>query len=344
MRIRESVIASVLFVAACGGQSITNLTDAGSDAAPLTPCGAYAQAYCGKRQSCSNGTLITRDWGDMSTCLAREELSCTNSLAAPHTGKTTAAVEQCAGGIPSSSCADFLDGNLPAGCNPTGPGAAGAPCSFNAQCASRYCSGIRSATCGTCAAPPAAGSGCATSNCAPNQACIWNNVVTNVCEPYVGIGAACGAFANPLCESDLGCAGASSTTGVGGTCEPALQTAGVTCGSKNMGLNCDGTVGLWCLNSSCGSVAYVGDGMPCGYVGSGVAECTSGTCYSSGGPYFTYMGATRTGTCKAFAADGAACDTSSGPGCLGSARCVTSSGATAGTCVVPTPSLTAACN
>jgi len=169
-------------------------------------------------------------------------------------------------------------------------------------------------------------------------------MATNLCEPYVGTGATCGAFANPLCESGLGCAGASSTTGVSGTCELALQTVGATCGSKNMGLNCDDTIGLWCLNSACGSVTYAGDGMPCGYVAGGVAECTSGTCYSSGGPYFTYTGATRTGTCKAFAADGAACDTSSGPGCRGPSRCVTSGGATAGTCIVPTPSLAAACN
>lgn len=349
MRFREGVIASILFTTACGGQSVSTASDAGTDGAPTSVCGAYAQAYCAKRQSCTNGAFITRDWGDMSTCLAREELSCTDGLEAPRTGQTTALVEQCTAGMPSYSCADVLDNNLPATCSPTGPGAEGTSCTFNGQCSSGYCSGVRYATCGKCAPPPAAGSACATSNCAHDQACIWNNVVTNVCEPYVPTGTACGAFSNPLCAAGLTCAGASSTTGAGGTCEPALGTSGTTCGSKNMGLGCDGSMGLWCMGhtgseATCGSVIYAGDGVPCGYVPGGVAECTRGTCYSSGGPYFTFTGATTTGVCKAYASDGAACDTSSGPGCLSPARCVTAGGATAGTCIVPTASVSATCH
>jgi hypothetical protein len=346
MRLGGTGVAFVLLVTACGGQNAPVASDAGSDGNPVipaTPCGAFAQAWCAKRQACTNGTSITRDWGDMSTCLAREELSCTNSLGAPRTGKTTALVEQCTTALSSASCADYLDNDLPAPCNPTGPGAEGATCTFNAQCASGYCSGIRYATCGTCGTAPAAGDSCAKTSCGLDQACIWNADVTNVCEPYVSAGATCGAFSNPLCAADLGCAGASTTTGVGGTCQPALRTVGATCGSKNMGLNCDGNLGLWCLSSACGDVTYAENGMPCGYVGSGVTECNGGTCYSSGGPYFTYTGATRTGTCKAYAEDGAPCDTSVGPACLSPARCVSSGGGTAGTCVVPTPSLASAC-
>ena len=47
---------------------------------------------------------------------------------------------------------------------------------------------------------------------------------------------------------------------------------------------------------------------------------------------------TVSGTCKAAAADGAACDTAAGPPCMTPARCVTS-GSTAGTCTVPSGSM-----
>jgi hypothetical protein len=350
MRIREAAMLFTLLLAACGGTTLLDTFDGGGadDGAPNTPCGRYAQAYCDKRESCTNGSLITRDFGDMTTCVTRETLACTDALAAPRTGQTEALVEQCTTAMPSYACADFMDNNLPETCNPLGPAAEGEPCTFNAQCSSGYCADDRYSTCGTCAEPPSALSSCAFSNCGHDQACIWNAVVNNVCEPYVPTGSACGAYSNPICEADLTCAGASSATGIGGTCEPALETLGMTCGSQNMGLGCDTTRGLWCTappdqGASCGSIVYVGDGMPCGYVSGGVAECTSGTCYSSGGPYFTYTGTTTTGTCKAFAADGAACDTMAGPECLSPARCVTSGGSTSGTCTVPVASVSAAC-
>jgi hypothetical protein len=349
MKLRAGLLACILLTAACGGQSTSLSGDAGADAPPLTGCAAYAQAWCEKRQSCTGGAGITRDWGDMSTCLARQELSCNDGLGAPRTGQSMTLVEQCTAGMASYSCADFLDNNLPATCNPTGPGAVGAACTFNGQCSTGYCSGVRYATCGTCAPPPAAGASCATSNCAHDQACIWNDKVVDVCEPYQSTGSACGAFSNPLCASGLTCAGASSTTGVGGTCAPAIDTAGTACGSKNMGLGCDGATGLWCMGhtgapATCGSVQYAGDGAPCGYVPGGVTECTKGTCYSTGGPYFTFTGATTTGTCKAFAPDGAPCDAHTGPGCLSPARCITTGTGTAGTCTVPIASVSAGCH
>ncbi len=351
MKLSRTLVAALLFAIGCGGQSVSLVPDggAGGDAGPTTPCGRYAQAYCGRLQACTGGASITRNWGDMGTCLARQELSCSNGLGAPQTSQTTALVDQCAAALPSSACPSFLDNELPASCTPRGLAAQGAPCSVNAQCATGFCSGTRHALCGTCDAPPSAGASCAASNCGHGLACIWNSMVVDVCEPYVLAGAACGAFSDPICAAGLTCAGASSVTGVGGTCAPAIETVGTTCGSKNMNLGCDGAVGLWCQTlpgpgATCSDVLFGGDGAPCGYVPGGVTECTKGTCYSSGGPYFTYKSATTsTGTCRAFAADGAACDTSSGPGCLSPARCVTSGVATAGTCVVPTASLMAAC-
>jgi hypothetical protein len=345
MTFRDGVLASILLVTACGGATLPAAPDASDDSDP--PCSEYAQAYCNMRQSCSNGELITRDWGDMTTCLTRETLACNDGLGAPHTGQTKALIEQCTAAMPSYACADILDNNLPDVCNAMGPGATGAPCTFNAQCATGYCSNDRYTTCGTCAAPPATQSSCATSNCGHQQACIWNEKVINLCEPYVPSGAACGAYGNPLCQADLTCAGASSATGQEGTCQAPVGTVGATCGSQNMNLGCDNTIGLWCIGNSggasCISVNYAGDGMPCGYVAGGVTECASGTCYSSGGPYFTYVGPS-TGTCKAYAADGLACDTAVGPECLSPARCVTSGGATTGICTVPTASASAMCN
>jgi hypothetical protein len=352
MRIRQGAWFLTLLATACGGSTLIDTGDGGGgdDGAPMTPCGRYAQAYCDKKQSCSNGSLITRDYGGMGICVTRQVLACNQSLGAPHTGHTLSLVEQCTSQMTSFSCAEFQDNNLPETCNPIGPGKNGASCTFDAQCATGYCANDRYSTCGTCADAPVAGVSCARSNCAHNQACIWNNVVTNVCEPYVRTGSACGAYSNPLCETDLTCAGASSVTGVGGTCEPALQTLGALCGSKDMGLGCDTTRGLWCTavpdqQASCSGLMYAGDGMPCGYVSSGVvAVCAAGTCYSSGGPYFTYTGTTQTGTCKAFAADGATCDTSAGPGCMSPARCVAARGSTSGVCTVPVASVSASCD
>ena len=108
-------------------------------------------------------------------------------------------------------------------------------------------------------------------------------------------------------------------------------------------------MGLWCMGhtgspATCGNVLYADDGAPCGYVSAGVTECTKGTCYSTGGPYFTFTGTTTTGVCRAFAPDGAACDTHSGPGCLSPARCITTAGNTSGTCTVPTASVSAGCH
>jgi hypothetical protein len=77
--------------------------------------------------------------------------------------------------------------------------------------------------------------------------------------------------------------------------------------------------------------AFAGDGAACGTMADGsFAQCIKGDCYTSTGP----AAANMTGTCKADAADGAACDVALGPNCTTPARCVPTSG-TAGTCVVP---------
>ena len=322
--------AAVLLATACRGTVVS------------TPCGAYAEAYCEKQQACAGAGRITANWGDLSTCITRETLACTDGLDAPHTGQSEDLVQQCTSALPGVSCDDFLTSNLSSPCGPSGPLDIGAPCTVAAQCATGYCSDVRYGTCGTCAAPPEAGSSCATSSCARGLDCVWNTHVMHVCEAYVPSGSVCGAFQDPPCLPSVACAGASTTTGASGTCQPPVTTAGDPCGSANAHLNCDSNRGLWCLNEACIEVAYAADGMPCGYVGDGVVECAAGTCYSSAGPTFSYAGP-RTGTCKAFAMDGAACDTAAGPGCMSPARCVTGDGGTRGVCTVPTAAVSAAC-
>ena len=326
-------VAVAVSLASCGGSVAS---------APPTTCGAYAEAYCAKEESCANTANITRNWGDFPTCVTRETLACTDALSAPDTGQTASLVSQCTAALPTYTCNDFLTNNLPVTCNPLGPRVSGAACTFNAQCASGYCSNIRYGTCGTCADPPATGSSCARSTCGHGQDCVWNAGLTNVCQTYVASGSACGAFQNPPCLPDVACAGASSTTGATGICRPPVSTVGAACGSATVDLNCDGTKGLWCVHEACIQVTYASDGMPCGHVDGGVVECTAGTCYSSAGPYFDLEGPT-TGVCKAFAADGAACDTRQGPGCMSAARCVTNAGTTSGICTVPTASVAATC-
>jgi hypothetical protein len=120
---------------------------------------------------------------------------------------------------------------------------------------------------------------------------------------------------------------------------------GAACGGSNMDLGCDGTRGLHCSDTNgteaCIAFSYAGDGMPCGTLPDGsFAECTAGTCYTADGPFTS--SASPTGTCKAFAADGDACDTNDGPLCLSPARCVTN-GTTVGVCTVPVAAVSAAC-
>src|SRR5262249_27702027 len=100
---------------------------------------------------------------------------------------------------------------------------------------------------------------------------------------------------------------------------------------------CDGTMGYTCSGTTgsrtCAQITYVGNGMPCGSMNNTFFGC------AGGGDCYTALGrlaeSGESGTCKAPAADGAACDLVSGPLCLPRARCVVFQGGTAGVCTVP---------
>jgi len=108
---------------------------------------------------------------------------------------------------------------------------------------------------------------------------------------------------------------------VGATCDPRAMTAP----------GCDGILGLNCnqMTMMCAAIAYVGDGMQCGF---NAADASVTAC--SGGGLCVTPALSRVGTCQAPAADGAACDTAAGPLCLSPARCITAAGATSGTCQI----------
>ena len=308
--------------------SVTSCGNSGPSADQA--CTDQAQARCTKRMTCTGGVGITRTWGDMNTCLAREKLSCTIGLAAPLTGNSPVLVEQCVAAFPTYSCANFLNGNPPAACIVTGPKAANAVCAFAGQCSTTYCNSNKTSACGTCGPAPTAGSSCTSSNCARDQECVAS---TMMCQALGVSGTACNS--TTPCGADLSCVGATMTSM--GTCMVPAATAGMACGGTTPG--CDGTMGLYCGgmvgSKTCMTISYVGNGMPCGTLtdGSFVGCSGGGACYTSTG----LAGSGEMGTCKAPAADNMPCDTIVGPPCLTPARCIVAGG-TSGTCTVPTGS------
>jgi hypothetical protein len=313
-----AIVCLILTAAGCGGVGVSDDVEAA--------CSTRAQVRCTKRDQCSNGASITRVYGDMTTCLQREKLSCTMGLAAPDTGNNPMLVQTCANAYAGQSCSDFIDGALPDPCAPNGARPIGAVCTFNAQCQSGYCGGSRTSVCGTCANPPVPGDSCSADNCVAGASCVASNMQ---CQPFGAAGDSCDGT-HP-CGSDLGCIGATGMQ----TCQVTSDVAGSTCDSMHV---CDGTKGLHCESHSgtktCTATQYVGDGMSCGTVGISFVGCAmGGNCYTSTG----IAGSGETGTCKAAVPDGAACDLVVGPPCLSPARCVVATGETQGTCVVADP-------
>jgi hypothetical protein len=300
-------------------------------------CSKFAQAECAKLQSCSNavvadGVIILRNYDSLDqgaySCLTRVKNDCTNRLKAPGNGNNPTLTEQCAAAYATLSCQDFFDNVPAAGCAPAGPRANGQQCAVAGQCASAYCSGNKTAVCGVCGDPPAAGSSCAASVCDHDQVC---NAYSQLCMANIATGAACdGADANQVnCESGLTCSGTVGSK----TCVTGGASEGTACGGTGplclrfQGLGCEGPVG----SKVCTAVALVGDSQPCGTLADGTrADCLAGECYTATG----LAQVTELGTCKQQAADGSPCDTVLGPTCYSGARCVTTVGS-AGVCTVP---------
>ena len=295
-------------------------------------CGALARASCTLRDTCTSGGNISRAYGDMAACLERETLACTLGATAPDTGSTTDTIEACVAAYATLACRDFFDNNLPAACEPLGRRKQNASCTFASQCESGYCNNNKAATCGTCANPPAVGASCLDANCGHGQVC---DARTDTCVSDELAGAACDNNTQP-CGFALACVG--NSTGVG-TCTAETSGLGDACNGTAAGL-CDAKANLSCTGDSgartCQAATFAGDGEACGAQPTGNISCAAGgACYDAAG---MLARAGEPGTCKAAAADGAACDVDHGPACLAPARCVVAGGGSAGTCTLPMPS------
>ena len=309
---RRLACLGLLMVVACG-----------SDLTADEACTRIAQDRCTRLQACSASDL-TRRWPDVASCEQREKLACTEALAAPKTANTPSTTDACAAALAAEDCPAFLAAvDPPTACVVQhGPFAAGAACSFAAQCATGFCAVAAGALCGTCAPQPMPGDSCANQGCGQTMVCVAG---TQQCEVPVASGAACSS--SIPCAQGLACVG-----GTTGTCMAEGETVGAACDVRRLTApDCDAAAGLACDRSSntCVMQPLAPAGATCGEITTVFTACMSGaTCVRAAG--------STTGTCIAPAADGAACDSVSGPGCLFPARCVPSAaGASAGTCQLP---------
>ena len=289
-------------------------------------CSKEGSDRCAALMMCSPADL-SRRFGDLATCEARETLACVDGVDAPKTGQTPQNEENCGEQLLAQSCDAYLSNVMPpTACEPPdGPGSNGAPCAFSGQCSSGFCAVPSYGLCGTCALAPAAGASCASAGCPLTMTCVAS---TMLCEVPVPDGGLCSA--GLPCASGLACVGSSTTTM--GACTVQPTTVGASCdASRKLGPDCSGDAGLVCdsTTNTCVTEPLVAASQPCGTMNGVFTGCTGGaTCMRPSGG--------ATGTCVAPAADGAACDTLNGPTCLTPARCVTGgSGSTAGTCQLP---------
>lgn len=301
---------------------------------PMQACTDLANAMCGKRSTCTNGAGITRVNGDMATCLAEEQQMCMLALAAPDTGGSPTNTEKCVSAFAGWSCTDFLNGNPPPACTPSGTRAISTPCAFNGQCQTAFCLRDKTSVCGTCQAPPSVGDACLDGTCWHNQTCVGS---PRTCQALVAVNQPC---TGPTCSAGLNCVAADGiNTGTAGTCEMAGATVGTACGLGTP--QCAGVLGLACSGpangKTCMMMTYGDDGAACGPSTADVvkAGCKAGNCYTATGQ----AAEADSGTCKADVDPGAACDTMLGPACKPPGRCVVTPNTTAGTCMTPDPSV-----
>lgn len=318
---------------AAGGSAGTGgaAAGAGGGASDATACAALAKANCAKRETC-RASEATRAFGSVTDCETRLAAACVVALGAPDTGGSKDQTTACAAATDAASCDAWLAELPVAGCGPAvGKRADGAACTYPGQCASSHCATPSGAACGTCAPMPKAGDTCGNGLGCGATALRCDNA-TDVCVVPVVVGGVCAK--GQACAEGASCIGATKDTM--GTCTADAKAVGAACAPKqDTAPDCDKTSGLYCdkTTSMCAKDLVALPGASCGNVGDALTLCSEkSACIVPTGQ--------KSGTCVAFAADGASCDTAVGPLCLAPSRCVVTSG-TAGTCKQPDP---AACN
>jgi hypothetical protein len=302
---RDGFAACVLLAMGAGGcgNISTESTDGGDARAPVSvaqACSDVDTSLCSALGACS-AFALQLTFGDMATCVTRNDLGCTIGQMEPGVGRTTDDLEACAHAVPAATCPDLIAGKMPAACQDK-PGTVinGAACGAATQCQSTFCN--KNGACGVCAPRQAAGQSCNSDpQCAQNLVCASGSSCVMPAEANI----ACDD--KHPCRADLYCkAGVCSTKG----------GAGDSCADTDKA--CDLLKGVGCnpFTKICQNIHVAKKGDPCGIVAGTLVLCeASGLC----------EGATLAvpGTCTAAAADGAACSNDAGGrSCLPPANCV----------------------
>ncbi len=293
--------------------------DAPTDSAPPTvdqACNDLSTSLCTALNTCS-AFILQLGFGDVATCVARNNLSCTIAQNASGVGRTVTDIEACARALPSSTCADLIAHKMPAACQDKPGGVVnGLACGASTQCQSTYCR--PTGQCGVCAPRQPAGAACmGNDQCEPGLVC-----AATTCVAPGELGQSCDD--KHPCRDDLYC---SSGTGTGGAMCAMKVGAGRSCADSDKA--CDILQGVACNPATklCQMVRVAHRSEACGLIGGTLVLCeAAGSC----------DGATvATGTCSPAASDGESCGsaTANNRNCLAPASCV------AGICRLPaTPS------
>lgn len=296
----------------------SSVDDSTASVSPDKACGDLAAAFCDKANSCAS-VFVSLEYGDVATCTTRFKASCLVGLSAPSTASTPTDTAACAAAAKSASCAALLDNATPTACLPKAGGLDdGKPCHESSQCKSTFCAVPPDATCGICAAKPAAGGSCKTNGCPAGLKCSSNDT----CNAPAAVGG--------TCSDSIPCASGGNC--FGGKCVADVATEGAACNSMN-GPVCDGAKGLFCITNKCVKPKVNAAGAECGYDVDTATRTVTGLtlCGKSGwckGLDVMAMPPVFKGKCEPAAADGAPCIADSafdkGPGCIAPAECVAS--------------------
>jgi hypothetical protein len=282
-----------------GGSAGTGGTG-GSMQTKAEACAAWADATVGALARCSPSFLQLL-YGTREVALQRVKLLC-RYLELPGVNFPRRPVEPCVAALSTIRCDDYLDDRIPAACAAVGDYRDGSRCIAGNQCASLFCEATGGA-CGSCRQLPGAGQGCLQNRfcatglvCAPNVSCVVPGELEQNCD-----------VDRQPCRGTLICS-------FDDTCQPRGHV-GSFCVER---ADCDEAAGAFCntnltecvpyrLGTSCGVSAQDGSITGCQATG----FCQTG------------------GTCLASAADGAACNDTTGPLCMPPATCA------GGTCQLP---------
>jgi hypothetical protein len=288
----------------------------GSGGGAENDCHDAMTKFCDRAQTCEPGSFGLSGFTSLADCVSYFEASCDDAVAAPHTGRTAALVQQCGDGWAAMSCADFVQGKSVPACLPQGGTApVGGSCNNDWQCATGVCWQTAS-TCGTCAAVTTVGQPCqvdATRGllCPDNLVCTEADASGSmlVCSAYVPIGGPC--IQTEVCGDNAYC---DPTTNV---CTQ-LPALGQGCSGIYDIDNCDPTqAASSCDGTTCTPVAAAADGQPCGTV--------NGTYFRCNGECSNWTG--TTGVCHAYLPRGASCTSTD--------LCVADTPCNGGTCTSP---------